>query len=97
MEKCCRNKKTPRDEELIKNIKMRLNKISGQVNGISKMIDDNRYCGDVLTQISAIESALREVGYIILKDHLYTCVSEDIKNGYYDSLEETIEITKKLK
>lgn len=97
MEECCRNKKTPRDEELIKNIKMRLNKISGQVNGVSKMIDDNRYCGDVLTQISAIESALREVGYIILKDHLYTCVSEDIKNGNYDSLEETIEITKKLK
>lgn len=99
MENCCyeKSKRTPRDDELLKNIKQRMNRISGQVNGINKMLDENRYCGDILIQIAAIESALKEVGYIILKDHMMSCVSEDIKNNDFSSLEEAIEITKKLK
>lgn len=94
---CCHTKKDPRSEELIKNIKLRMNKISGQVNGINKMIDENRYCKDILIQIAAIESALKEVGYIILEDHLKTCVSDDIKANDYSSLEDALEIVKKLK
>ena len=98
MDCCCSHeKKTPRDEEMIKNLKKRLNRIAGQINGVSKMIDENRYCGDVLIQIAAIENALKEVGYIVLKDHMLTCVSDDIKNNDFSSLEEAIEITKKLK
>ena len=99
MENCCheKSKRTPRDDELLKNIKQRMNRISGQVNGINKMLDENRYCGDILIQIAAIESALKEVGYIILKDHMMSCVSEDIKNNDFSSLKEAIEITKKLK
>ena len=64
---------------------------------ISKMLDENRYCGYILIQVAAIENALKEVGYIILKDHMVTCVSDDIKNNDFSSLEEAIEITKKLK
>lgn len=96
---CCqeRNKKTPRDEKCLKNLKTRLNRLNGQINGISRMLDENRYCGDILIQIAAIESALKEIGYIILTDHLKTCVSEDIKNNDFSSLEEAIEITKKMK
>ena len=94
---CCHTKKDPRSEELIRNIKLRMNKISGQVNGINKMIDENRYCKDILIQIAAIESALKEVGYIILEDHLKTCVSDDIKANDYSSLEDALEIVKKLK
>ena len=99
MDDCCceKTKNTPRDVELIKNIKQRLNRINGQITGVNKMIDDNRYCGDILIQIAAIENALKEVGYIILKDHMFSCVSEDIKNNDFKSLEEAIEITKKLK
>ena len=97
MENCPHCKKDPRSKELVNNLKTRINKISGQLNGVNKMIDENRYCGDVLIQIAAIESALKEVGYIILKDHLYTCVSEDIKTNDFASLEEAIEISKKLK
>ena len=97
MENCPHCKKTPRDEELVKNIQQRLSKISGQVNGVSKMIDENRYCGDILIQVAAIESSLKEVGYIILKDHMHTCVTEDIKNNDLSSLDEALEITKKLK
>lgn len=97
MENCPHCKKTPRDEELINNIQKRLKKISGQINGINKMIDENRYCGDILTQIAAVESALKEVGYIILKDHMHTCVRDDIKNNDLTSLDEALEICKKLK
>ena len=99
MEKCphCeKNKKNPRDNELVDNLLKRLNRISGQVNGVSKMISDNRYCGEVLIQLAAIEKALKEVGYIVLKDHLHTCVADDIKNGEFSSLDESIEIFKKL-
>lgn len=96
MENCPHCKKDPRSQELIENLQKRLNRISGQINGVSKMINENRYCGDVLIQIAAIESALKEVGYIVLKDHLFTCVSSDIKNDDFSSLEEAIEIAKKL-
>lgn len=97
MENCPHCKKDPRPEELVSNLQKRLKKISGQINGVSKMVDENRYCGDILIQIAAIESALKEVGYIILKDHMYTCVSSDIKDGDFSSLEEALEISKKLK
>lgn len=93
---CERNKRNPRDEELVKNLEQRLNKISGQVNGVNNMIKSNRYCSDILIQISAIEKALREVGYLILQDHLHTCVSDDIKNDDFSSLDESIEFFKKL-
>ena len=96
MENCPHCKKDPRSQEMIENLQKRLNRISGQINGVSKMINENRCCGDVLIQIAAIESALKEVGYIVLKDHLFTCVSSDIKNDDFSSLEEAIEITKRL-
>ena len=94
---CERYKATPRGEEEIKDLKVRLNRIIGQLSGISKMLDDNRYCGDILTQIAASESALQQVGYILLKSHMETCVSEDIKNGKEDSIQEAFELMRKLK
>ena len=96
MEDCCRQKKTPRDEELVNNLEKRINRISGQLNGVTKMIKENRYCHDVLIQIAAIESALKEVGFILLKDHMTSCVVDDIKNNDLSSLEEAIELSKKL-
>ena len=95
-EKCERTKKNPRDDLLQNNLIKRLNKISGQLSGVNQMIKSNRYCGDILIQISAIEAALREVGYLIYKDHMMSCVAQDIKNNDFNSLEEAIEISKKL-
>lgn len=96
MENCPHCKHTPRNEELVENLTKRINRISGQLNGVNKMIQENRYCHDVLIQIAAIESALKEVGYILLKDHMTSCVVDDIKNNDLSSLEEAIEISKKL-
>ena len=50
---CCHHKATPRSEELQCNLQKRLNRAIGQLNGVKAMIDDNRYCGDVLTQLAA--------------------------------------------
>ena len=97
MENCPHCKATPRDEELVSNLEKRLNRISGQLNGVTKMIKENRYCHDVLIQIAAIESALKEVGYMILKDHMHSCVIEDAKNNDFTALDEALEISKKLK
>ncbi|MGI5825620.1 MAG: metal-sensing transcriptional repressor [Bacillota bacterium] len=94
---CCRYKNTPRSEQTLKQLKNRINRIVGQLNGIQKMLEDNRYCGDILTQIAAAESALQGVGYIVLQDHMETCVVEQVKNGNTDIIAEAIELIKKLK
>ena len=59
----------------------RLNRIEGQVRGIAKMIDDERYCIDILQQMQAIKSALARVEDAILKDHSATCVESAIASG----------------
>lgn len=97
MNECNCEKKTPRSDDLVNNLLKRLNRINGQINGVSKMIQENRYCNDVLIQIAAIESALKEVGYMVLEEHMLTCVSDDIKNNDMTSLKEALEISKKLK
>jgi DNA-binding FrmR family transcriptional regulator len=59
----------------------RLRRIEGQVRGIAKMIDDDKYCIDILTQISAASSALRSVALNLLDDHLDNCVSQALAQG----------------
>ena len=59
----------------------RLKRIEGQVRGISKMVDENRYCIDVITQISAAQAALRRVEEVVLKDHVGHCVEHAIATG----------------
>jgi CsoR family transcriptional regulator, copper-sensing transcriptional repressor len=60
----------------------RLGRIAGQVRGISSMIDEDRYCVDILTQISAIQSALNAVSIQLLKDHTEGCVQAAIRSGH---------------
>lgn len=94
---CCRHKNTPRGEKEQKQIENRINRIIGQLNGIKNMIEDNRYCGDILIQIGAVESALQNLGYIVLQDHLQTCVVEEVRKGNETIMEEAVELIKKLK
>ena len=76
---CARYKKMPRSEEQLKTLRSRMNRIAGQVAGIQRMLDDNRYCGDILTQIAAVESALQSVGYLVLQEHMRSCVAEGVR------------------
>ena len=100
MERCegCKErfKACPRSEQEIKSLVSRLNRIAGQIGGIKKMIEDNRYCGEVLVQVSAAESAMRAFGYLILEEHLATCVSDKIRAGDESIVSETVELIKKL-
>ena len=59
----------------------RLGRIEGQVRGLSKMVDEDRYCIDIVTQISAVRAALRRVEEEILKDHVAHCVEHAIASG----------------
>ena len=93
----CHLKRTPRDEQELKRLQNRLNRIVGQLNGIGRMLEENRYCGDVLIQIAAIESALQAFGHEVLKSHMETCVVEEIQKGNTSVIAETAELIKKLK
>ncbi|MCI9063854.1 MAG: metal-sensing transcriptional repressor [Clostridia bacterium] len=90
------NKKTYRAEENKKELTKRLNIIEGQVRGINQMIKDDRYCGDVLIQIAAVNKALKSLGNQILEKHLKNCVVKDIQNGNMEILDEVMELIKKV-
>ena len=95
---CCHHHKaTPRSEQELRLLQNRLKRMMGQLNGISKMLDDNRYCGDILTQVAAVESALQAFGYVVLKEHMETCVVEEIKKDNVKIVDEAVELIKKLK
>ena len=94
---CERHKRTPRDEGELKQLRNRLNRITGQLNGIGRMLDENRYCGDILIQLAAAESALQALGYSILQEHMRTCMAEDIRAGRTESVDEVFELIRRLK
>src|SRR5690554_5575880 len=70
-----------RTDEEKKQLSQRLKRIEGQVRGVQKMIEEERYCVDVLIQISAITAALKKVGFHLLEDHTKGCVSHAVANG----------------
>jgi DNA-binding FrmR family transcriptional regulator len=59
----------------------RLTRIEGQVRGVARMVEEDRYCIDILTQIQAVKAALRRVEEQVLKDHAAHCVADAIKSG----------------
>lgn len=96
---CCgspRHKHTPRSEEMRRDLERRLNRVIGQLGGVKAMIDDNRYCGDVLTQLAAAQSALSSVSRIVLQNHLETCVVERVQQGDMQVVEELMGLIKKF-
>ena len=72
---------TPRTENEKKAVVNRLKRIEGQVRGIQKMVEDDRYCVDILIQISAINAALKNVGFEVAERHVKHCVSDAVKSG----------------
>src|SRR5699024_6213313 len=73
----------------------RLKRIEGQVRGVEKMINEDRYCVDILVQISAIDAALKKVGYSLMERHTKHCVSSAIKSGEgEEAIDELMEVIK---
>ena len=88
---------THRSEKEKEQIINRLKRIEGQVRGIQNMIENERYCVDILTQISAINSAMKNVGLQLLEKHAQNCVSNAIKEGNgNESIEELMDVFKRF-
>lgn len=64
-----------------KRLAHRLARVTGQIEAVSRMIEEDAYCVDILMQLSAATGALGKVGQIVLENHLRTCVAEAMKNG----------------
>ena len=91
---CC--KMTHRDEEEKKKITSRLNRITGQLNGIKKMVDEDKYCGDILIQLAAADKAIRSLASVILENHMHSCLVDGIKNGDTAMIDEIVELFKRF-
>ena len=74
----------------------RLNRIEGQVRGIRRMVENNAYCPDILIQVSAITAALNSFNKVLLSEHIRTCVSEDIREGKDETIDELVTVLRKL-
>ena len=90
-------KSTHRTEKEKKNINNRLNIIEGQIRGIKQMINDDRYCEDILTQLSAINKAVESLENTILESHIRNCVNLELKNGNEEIINEVMELFKRLR
>lgn len=84
------NKTTNRHDELKKKLINRLNKIEGQIRGLKNMIEDDSYCDDILTQISASKGALNGVSKLVLENHMKNCLVRDIRENRDDTIDELI-------
>lgn len=88
---------TKRNEEEKQKLIRRLNIIAGQVNGLQQMVTDDRYCADILMQISSTTNALKSLGNEIIKNHMKNCMVEDIQKGNLEVIEEILDLVNKLK
>ena len=91
----CRHKhRDPKEERDLIN---RLNRIEGQIRGIKAMVQEERYCTDILVQVSAVQSAMNSFASKLLSNHIKSCVVEDIRNGNEEeSIDELCETIKKM-
>ena len=92
---CC-HKTKERSEKDYKDLINRLSRIEGQVRGIKKMVENNAYCPDILIQVSAVNAALNSFNKVLLANHIRTCVSEDIRAGKDETVDELVTTLQKL-
>ena len=94
MPDCCRHKH--RDSTEYEALLKRLNRIEGQVRGVRGMVEKECYCTDILTQVSAIQSALNAFSRELLANHIRTCVVDGIRSGDGDVVDELVRTVEKL-
>ncbi len=99
IDQCCSSdgeRKSHHSDKVKNNLTTRLNRIEGQIRGIKGLIEKDTYCDDVITQISATQSALNSVARILLEGHMKTCVLEKIQDGDTEILDELLVTIQKL-
>lgn len=92
---CCKKTKHRTDDEY-RRLMNRLNRISGQVNGIKNMLENNAYCTDILIQVAAVNAALNSFNKELLAEHIRTCVADNIRSGNDDVIDELVATLQKL-
>ena len=92
----CYNRTKHRSEKETKDLITRLSRIEGQVRGIKNMVEEERYCVEILNQVSAVQAALNSFNKELLANHIHTCVVEDIQQGNVEAVDELCETIKKL-
>lgn len=93
---CCCQKTKERSEKEYKDMLNRLSRIEGQIRGIKGMVERNAYCTDILIQVSAVNAALNSFNKVLLANHIKTCVTEDIRAGKEETVDELVEVLQKL-
>ena len=93
---CCHTKHTPRSEELKKSVGRRINRCVGQLNAIKQMVEEDRYCGDVLVQLAAVEKAVAAISREVMQDHLRTCVVERVQAGDVEAVDEVMDLLRRF-
>jgi len=92
----CSGKRKERDEKERKDLMNRLKRIEGQVRGVEGMLENDAYCTDILMQVSAITSALNSFNKVLLANHMRTCVTENIREGNDEIIDELVVTLQKL-
>ncbi len=95
MKSCCQTKKTVRSAEEKKALIARINRITGQMNGVKRMIEEDRYCDDVLIQLSAIDRSVKSLAGAILERHMHSCLVEGVREGDLSVIDEIVELFKR--
>lgn len=95
-QECCCHKTKERSEKEYKDLIHRLNRIEGQIRGIKGMIEKDAYCTDVLTQVAAVNAALNSFNRVLLSNHIKTCVTNDIREGKEETVDELLATLQKL-
>ena len=93
---CVKHKYRDKDSKEYKCLVSRLRRIEGQVRGVCKMIEEDRYCVDILTQVSAIQSALNAFNKELLAQHIKSCVVDDIRAGHDEVVDELVATLQKV-
>ena len=92
----CHERKKKRSEEEFRSLMNRLKRIEGQVRGIERMLENDAYCPDILTQVSAINSALNSFNKELLASHMKSCVVNDIRAGKDEVVDELVTTLQKI-
>lgn len=90
------NKTKHRSDKELKSLTNRLNRIEGQVRGVNGLLQNDAYCVDILTQVSAIQAALNAFNKELLASHIRTCVADGIRQGDDEIIDELVKTIQKL-
>ena len=93
---CCAGRKRERSPEEYRALQNRLSRIEGQVRGIRRMLEEDAYCPEILTQVSAVNAALNAFSRELLSQHIRICVKDDLLAGREETVDELMDTLRKL-